>query len=187
VNALRNNVELRSTDAELVTSVLVRGLPGDDRQIAIELGVGEEQLYHVNGGVVEAQLHLPAGMWRIWPDLGAGVWIGATPTSGIPHMPVGASRRKFKLRDFVLRLAGAGLFLQDVQLCCEGAWSEKLPSRRWLAQLDDSAVEAIAGIVSDGADHGFEIEFGCDGLLRAETQVHADACSTLVLGLDEDR
>jgi hypothetical protein len=162
-----------------VASLMVSGLPTDEEAIAQILGVGQEQLKHVKGGVVEAALDVPAGKWRVWPAEGSGIWIGETD-SRLPRMPARAQADGQNLGEFVTALARGGLFLQRVRLLVCGAWTSPLPTREWLRRLDDPEVQGIAGGASDGLDTGFGFELHKSGLLLTESLVQADACFTLV-------
>ena len=62
----------RSThaDARLVPAGVPCGLPKDLAAAASDLGVTPSQFQHMRGGALQAELDLPSGFWRVWPELG---------------------------------------------------------------------------------------------------------------------
>jgi hypothetical protein len=172
----------------LVPAVAVAGLPGHPEEIARHLGVGLEQFGATRGGAIQADLDVPAGFWRVWPDRGIGLWVGRVP--GQPP-PLGrlCPSVEIDLAATLLRLGERAIWLYEGQLFHEErGWTRPLALRPLFEELTQGGAEyiAIAGSWSDPAGRAYRAVLTRSGELQATRPTQAVRWLAIACDLPDD-
>jgi hypothetical protein len=145
------------------------GLPTDLGALTQELGVASSQFQHMRHGALQAELDVPAGIWRIWPELGLALWVGRNPKATMPF--ISAPRRAaIDLHQALLRLHSSGLWLQEGRVVLDdGSLTGPLPLETIVAALREQKerIAGIAGFWGDENGRALEAEIHRTGELRA--------------------
>jgi hypothetical protein len=169
----------------LLPALIVVGLPHDAALAADRLRVPLGRFESVRGDVLEAELEVPPGRWRVWPQRGAALWIGQRPDS-FPAEP--SEGRGLDLVQTLLVLADAGLWPSELRVLKDTGWTPVLgvaAAARALTRVDD--VVALFGVWSDveGAAALRACLFS-DGVVRAETEGLAERLLILLGSLSDE-
>jgi hypothetical protein len=127
--------------AVAVTAVAVAGLPASVAELATSLGLLPEQFGATRDDALEAELDVPSGRWRVWPDRGVGLWVSGDATP--PPLTRVTAELTLDLRGAVSRLGGHGIWLYEGRILRGGEWSGPLPLKSAYPLLADA--DAVCG------------------------------------------
>jgi hypothetical protein len=169
-------------------AVLFRDIPAELDRAAAMLGLAPEQLGHMRGGGLQAELDVPSGAWRYWPDRGVAAWLSrrdsATPPTGAELEPAGLG-----LPEAVERLHAAGLWCAEMRLYIrhEG-WTPSLQLREALELLHETEapVDGVSALWSDGRGSAARVELFAGGQAWASSPVEAERWLLVAAGLSDD-
>jgi hypothetical protein len=123
VSALVRTIGDRSF--QRVRACAIGGLPAETSAIAAALGLHPAQFGPTRRGAIQADIDLPIGYWRVWPDQGIGLWVGGDPGQAPPlqrwHAPA-----ELDLLQTILRLGEHDVWLYEAQLWEENGWTAPL-------------------------------------------------------------
>jgi hypothetical protein len=105
-------------------------------------------------GVLQAELDVPAGFWRLWPSRRIAIWVGCTADAVMPFVSR-PFRRELDLERALLRLHRSGLWLQEANLIRDHSEPERLETII-AAVRGDSRIEGVAGFWGDESGRVYE-------------------------------
>jgi hypothetical protein len=156
--------------AGLTSARLLLGVDHDVDAVAAMLGLDADQLRWGGDGALHAELDLPPGSWRIWPDRGAALWVSARP--GVPA-PATRGGRRLSLARIVRALRRRGVRARELRLYDGERWGPSMRALDALIALDASDACGICGVWSAVERHPTRVEVFDDGTLWASTPVDA--------------
>lgn len=127
--------------AVAITAVAVAGLPATAAELAAALSLLPEQFGTTRDGALEAALDLPPGRWRVWPDRGIGLWVGADASP--PPLTRVTAELPLDLRAAIRRLGDHGVWLYEGRIMRADVWSGPLPLKAIYPLLEDA--DAVCG------------------------------------------
>lgn len=184
---VRDAVTHGQTDARLVPAGVLLGVPGDLTATAEMLGVGVVQLEPMRGGALQAELDVPSGIWRVWPDHALAMWIGRTPEATMPHV-AHHHRAALDLLTAILRLHRTGTWLQEASLCLStGERTEVAPLEAIVASLRTHGdhVSGVAGFWGDASGQVIEAEIFRAGEIRTDNPTTTVRWLEIAFGLND--
>ncbi|MEA2442526.1 MAG: hypothetical protein QOH76_3950 [Thermoleophilaceae bacterium] len=171
----------------LFPATLVGGLGAtlDDARGALRLGT--EQTHPAPGHAVIAELAVPRGTWRIWPERGLAAWLGRR-RSELPRVDEQTAPVTLDLPDAVRHLHARGLWCMEVRLLDGDGWTRPMDAYEGLTDLVRRGVEVegISGIFSGGQTGPARVEMYRDGRVLASDPLDAERWLLVVHGLDDD-
>lgn len=158
----------------LVPAVVVGGLPVDVEDASTAIGLQPHQLVAHGDGSYQADLDIPAGIWRYWPEDGTAVWMGSREPA-VPPLPIGSTPERINLVEAVTRLHEAGHWVSELSLFGEEGWGPPLRFRDALVILTDPSFTllGIAGYWSDN-DGSARVEIYEAGQVWADDPLRAE-------------
>jgi hypothetical protein len=135
----------------LFPATLVAGLGAtlDDARRALRLGA--EQAHPVPGHAVTADLTVPRGTWRIWPERGVAAWLGRR-RGELPRVDDDTIPVALDLPEAVRHLHARGLWGVEVRLLDSDGWSRPMDAYEGLTDLMRRVedIEGISGVFNGG-------------------------------------
>jgi hypothetical protein len=159
----------------LVSARAVRALPSDTVSVARALGLLPAQFGATRDGAIQADLDVPDGFWRIWPESGFGVWVGRAPNQPPPSIP-SISMAGVDLAQAILRLGESGIWLFEGRILRHGSgWTNPLALSDAYGLLMRSASDmlAIDGWFGDSSGRSHHGVLSRDGELQAVSPTQA--------------
>lgn len=175
------------TDARLVPASVLVDVPRELPELASMIGVGVRQLQPMRGGAFQAELDVPPGFWRVWPEHALALWIGRGPYASMPHVAQ-RHRGQLDLLTTLLRLHRTGMWLQEASLVLtDGDRTESAPLEAIVAALRAHAdrVAGVAGFWGDGAGNVVEGELFRSGEVRVSSPTTAIRWLETAYGLND--
>lgn len=148
-----------------IRACAVGGLPADAVLIAEMLGLLPTQFGATRGGAIQADIDVPSGFWRVWPDRGIGLWIGRDRGQP-PPLKRWQPAVELDLLRTILRLGEHEVWLYEGQLHDESGWTSPLPLRTIYEtlRLQPDNFDALTGEFGDSSGRSqtaFISRFGC--------------------------
>lgn len=168
-------------------AVLFTDLPETPEAAADVLGLSPEQLTDVRDGALQADLDVPSGAWRVWPQKRVAAWLGRSTSS--PHTSAALERAQLDLVDALDRLYERGYWCAELQLLRdEDGWSGSLPLKAALSKMIDGeqAVRGFSGVFGDGRGGSARVELLCDGQAWASSSIDAERWLLVASGLSDE-
>lgn len=172
--------------ADTICACAIGGLPVEIGDIADALGLLPEQFGATRGGAIQADIDLPSGFWRVWPDSGIGLWVGRDPGQAPPlqrwHPAV-----ELDLLETVLRLGEHDAWLYEGKLHADDGWTEpmSLKSIYALLHVHGELFDAMTGVFDDAgrAQHATITRSGC---VEMSSPAQAVRWLSIAYGLNSD-
>jgi hypothetical protein len=170
----------------LFPATLVAGLGATLDEARRSLRLGAEQAHPVPGHAVTAELAVPRGTWRIWPDRGLAAWLGRR-RGELPRVADTTSTVGLDLPDAVRHLHARGLWCVEIRLHDADGWSRPMAAHEGLSDLmrrvDD--IQGISGVFSGGETGPARVEIYRDGRVLAGDPKDAERWLLVVHGFDD--
>jgi hypothetical protein len=147
-----------------VPALVVVGLPVDS-DVARAMLAAPNQFEPLSDGSFSAQLEVPPGTWRYWPESRTAFWLGRRADS---RAPVRGGPR-IDLFELFLGLGRGGLLLRDLKALHKGGWGPRLRAGAALRMLaDDPSVKAVRGVLADRSGRAVRMEIHNTGEMAVE-------------------
>lgn len=165
----------------------VGGLPPELESIAVSLGLLPEQFGPTRDGAFQADLDLPAGFWRVWPDREIGLWIGRDPDHP-PPLVHWHPTQELSLLEMILRLGEHGMWLFEGRLGDDDGWSSPLPLKVVYEQLKrfPERFERLSGEFGDSSGRSLPAAISRSGSVEAVSPTQAVRWLSIAYGLSSD-
>lgn len=172
----------------LIPAVLYSGLPHDPSAVADALGLSEDQLACMRGGALQAELDVPEGAWRVWPERGIAAWLARRRGATVPPTPGRLDHFGLDLLDATTRLLRHGLWCSEVRLLDHCGWAAPQPIRDGLERLVAAPQNAlgISALWSDGDGGAIRVELFQNGSAWAPSPGEAERWLLLAAGLADE-
>jgi hypothetical protein len=174
--------------ADAVRACAVAGLPADPAEIARALGLAPGQFGATRGGAIQADIDLPSGFWRVWPDTGIGVWIGRDPDQS-PPLRNWEPSAPLELLHTVLRLGEEyDTWLYEGQLHDASGWSAPMTLKAIydLLRLEPDRFDALSGEFGDSSGRSQTAAIFRSGCVEAISPTQAVRWLSIAYGLNGD-
>jgi hypothetical protein len=170
-----------------VRAFAVAGLHGEPGQIAEALGLDPAQFAPTRHGAIQADLDVPAGFWRVWPDEGIGLWIGREPGTE-PPLRQWRPRVRLDLLKVVMRLGERGIWLYEGQLHGDDGWTPRQPLKMIYEQLQrhPDAFDALSGEFGDSSGRSQQAVISRFGSLETLSPTQAVRWLSIAYDLTRD-
>lgn len=180
-------MEIGERPLQGIRACAVAGLPPDLERIAASLGLLPEQFGPTRDGAFQAELDLPAGFWRVWPEREIGLWIGRDPDQP-PPLARWQPAREMTLLEMVLRLGEHGIWLFEGQLAGDGGWSRPLPLKAVYDQLQHhpERFNRLSGDFGDSSGRSQRATISRFGCVEAVSPRQAVRWLSIAYGLSSD-
>jgi len=180
-------MEIGERPLQGVCACAVAGLPRELGAIAASLGLLPEQFGPTRGGAFQADLDLPAGFWRVWPERELGLWIGRDPDQR-PPLARWKPGGELSLLEIILRLGEHGIWLFEGQLSDGEGWSAPLPLKTIYEQLRShpERFERLSGEFGDRSGRSQHATFSRFGCVEAVSPTQAVRWLSIAYGLSSD-
>jgi hypothetical protein len=157
----------------LFPATLVGGLGRNLDDVREALRLAEEQTHPSPDGSVVAELPVPGGTWRIWPEHGVAAWLGRR-SGDLPRVN-DATPVALDLPDAVRHLHDRGLWCVEVRLFDAAGWSRPMDAYDGLCDLVARAhkIEGISAIFSSQSGP-VRVEMYRDGRVLAADPLDAE-------------
>jgi len=144
VSGLVSMIHERPLDT--IRACAIGGLPSEPALIAAALGLHPAQFGQTRRGAMQADIDLPRGFWRVWPEHGIGLWIGRDPGQA-PPLLWWRPAAELDLLQTILRLGEHNVWLYEGQLRDESGWTEPLSLKAIYDELrrQPDTFEALLG------------------------------------------
>lgn len=127
----------------LVPGLIALGLPCGIAEAARALGVQPAAFVPMQDGSLQAEFDFPRpSLWRVWPERGVGIWIGADQDNDEPPVQWAWRRSRFPVAETASTLAALGIWLQEALLLTADGWHGPFPGTA--ATETARAIEPIA-------------------------------------------
>jgi hypothetical protein len=173
----------------LMPAVLFANVPTEPQAAVAALGLDPEQVGHVRGGALQADLDLPDGSWRLWPERGIAAWLGRHAEATPPPTASDLQRGDVDLLAGLDRLLDRGLWCSELRLLDDDSgWSVALPLRTALEALieDGARIRGLSGVFSDGHGGASRVELFTDGEAWASTPLEAERWLLIASGIVDE-
>lgn len=180
-------MEIGERPVQGVRACAVAGLPPELKRIAASLSLLPEQFGPTRDGAFQADLDLPAGFWRVWPERQIGLWIGRDP-SQLPPLAHWGPRAQLSLLEMILRLGAYGIWLFEGQLGGDGGWSPPLPLKAIYEQLrcHPMRFDRLSGEFGDSSGRSQHATISRFGYVEAVNPTQAVRWLSIAYGLTSD-
>jgi hypothetical protein len=178
---------IEQTGGHLVLASILVNLPSDLVDVASLIGVRLAQLEPMRGGAFQAELDLPPGFWRVWPQHSIALWIGRAPDAAMPHI-ARPHRNDLDLLSTLLRLHRAGMWLQEASLVFDdGSRTHSAPLEAIISTLrtHGGQIVGIAGFWGDESGRALQAEIYRSGEIRAGSPTTALRWLETAYGLND--
>lgn len=121
-----------------------------------------EQFEPMTDGTLQADLQVPPGTWRLWPERQVALWVGARPDA----VPAVRADAQLDLFDAALALSDAGLKLRDLRARNAVGWGKLMRAHhalRHLAEHPDTG--AVRGVWADPVGRAIRAEIHSSGTM----------------------
>lgn len=170
-----------------VRAFAIAGLPSETDLMASALGLLPEQFGPTRGGALQADLDVPAGFWRVWPDKAIGLWIGRAPGQE-PPLAHWHPQPELSLLEMILRLGEHGIWLYEGRLGNDGGWSPPMPLKGVYEQLClfPERFEKLSGEFGDSSGRSRRAVISRLGCVEAGDPTQAVRWLSIAYGLISD-
>src|SRR4051794_32299437 len=158
----------------LFPATLVGGLGETLEAARHALRLADEQTHPSPDGSLTAELPVPGGTWRIWPERGVAAWLGGR-RGDLPRVN-DATPVPLDLPAAVRHLHARGLWCVEVRLFDDEGWTRPMDAYEGLTDLVSRAdeIEGISAIFSGGAGGPARVELYRDGRVLAAERLDAE-------------
>lgn len=137
----------------------------EDPHAAMALLAGVELFEPMPDGTMQADIDVPSGTWRLWPDRHVALWIGAQPEA----VPAMRSDARLDLFETALALSDSGLKLRDLRVRTTSGWGRLMRAQHALRHLAEHPdVSAIRGVWADQVGRAVRAEIHSSGTMFAQ-------------------
>jgi hypothetical protein len=170
-----------------VHACAIAGLPRELEQIATSLGLLPEQFGATRNGAFQADLDLPAGFWRVWPERRIALWVGRDPDQP-PPLARWQPHDELSLLEMILRLGQNGIWLYEGRLGGSSGWSPALPLKLVYEQLrlHPERFDRLSGEFGDSSGRSQQAVVSRFGCVEAVSPTQAIRWLSIVYGLTSD-
>lgn len=168
-------------------AALFRSVPGTLDEAAAAVRLSPESFVPMPGGAWQADLAVPRGFWRLWPERGVAAWFGTRQDRPLDRPPAQLDPARLDLLNAVQRLRQHGHWPVEVSLLGTDGWTAAQPAYEALVALADGQEgwRAVAGTWSDGVGGAVYVELDRDGHAWAHERHDAERFLLLAAGLED--
>ena len=148
----------------LLPALALVGLP-EDAEAAMAVLASVEQFEPMRDGVMQAEIEVPPGTWRLWPDRYVALWVGKRPDA----VPALRGDAQLDLFETVLALSDCGLKLRDLRARSAAGWGKLMRAHHALRHLAEHPdVSAVRGVWADPQGRAVRAEIHSSGTMFAQ-------------------
>jgi hypothetical protein len=185
----RDRIHFRQPRSALTRlAALLVGLPDGLDEAAAAVNLTPAQFMPMPDGAWQANLAVPSGIWRLWPERGIAAWFGARTDRPLDQPPARLEPARLDLIEALRRLHRRGHWPGELSLLGPDGWTRAqvgYDALRQLAAAPDTWT-ALAGTWSDGVGGALYVEFDVHGRVWAHSRADAKHFLLLVAGLSDD-
>jgi hypothetical protein len=159
----------------LFPAILIGGVGHSAERARRALGLGEEQLHPAQDNSLQADIELPRGTWRIWPERAVAAWLGRDAAT-VPRTLADVAPVPIDLVCALRRLHCHGLWCVEARLLTHQGWSRPSDSHTSLEDLvrRPDQILALSGVFAGGDTGPARVEISRDGRVWASDPLDAE-------------